>query len=63
MEYCDYMFCYAGSQGHYRPMESRASGSVKLILGGRKLGNLTSKNIKANICKNDYTCACSKLSF
>jgi len=33
-----------------------------LIWGGPKLGNLTSKHIKANICKNDCTCACNRLS-
>jgi len=32
-------------------------------VGGRKLGNLTSKHIKANVFKNDCTCACNILSF
>ena len=33
------------------------------ILGGRKLGNLTSKHTKADVCKNNCTCACDILSF
>jgi len=35
---------------------------LTLILGGRKLGNITSKHIKANICKNYCTCAFNILS-
>ena len=34
-----------------------------MILRGQKLGNNTSKHINANVCKNDRTCACTKLSF
>jgi len=37
--------------------------NLTLILGGRKLGNLISKHITANICKNDCKCACNTLSF
>jgi len=33
-----------------------------LIWGGRKVRNLTSKHIKANVCKNDCTCACNRQS-
>jgi len=32
-------------------------------LRGQKLGNITSKHINANVCKNDCTCACNRLSF
>jgi len=34
-----------------------------LIWGYRKLGNLTSKRTKINVCKNDCTCARNILSF
>jgi len=34
-----------------------------MILRGHKLGNNISKHINANVCKNDRTCACNRLSF
>ena len=34
-----------------------------MILRGQKLGNNPSKHINANVCKNDRTCACNRLSF
>ena len=34
-----------------------------MTLRGQKLGNITSKHINANNCKNERTCACNRLSF
>ena len=34
-----------------------------MILRGQKLGNITSKHINANVCRNDCNCACNRLSF
>ena len=37
--------------------------NLNIDLGGRKLGNLTSKHTIANVCKNGCTWACNILSF
>jgi len=52
-----------------RSLRSRLLGiisafiNINIDLGYRKLGNLTSKHTKFNVCKNDCTCARSILSF
>ena len=52
-----------------RSLRSRCLGSFQHLevkhcfVGVRKLGNLTRKHIKANVCKNYCKCACNILSF